>query len=299
MSTRSVRGSLWMVAVCAFAMTGAVRREVNVQAAAQGVPAPWTSADIGAPAIQGSTTGDGSTFTIVGAGTDIWNSSDQFQFAYQALTGDGDHHRAGHGCSARRCVDESGRHDSRLALRPTPPTPSRSSPPDSGNGFQHRSATGGWSDWVPGCPCYAPTWLRLVRAGNAFTAYESSDGQDWRLLGTETIAMPGSVYVGLAVTSHNADLTALATFSDVTVSSSSAALPPGRPRGPSTDIGAPPIAGSDTAVQRPLHRQRRRRRHLGLGRPISLRLPAGDRGHPDRRAGRQPARRPASGRRPA
>src|SRR4051812_16933785 len=60
----------------------------SLQVAAQTVPASWTSVDIGSPSIPGWTVGNGSTFDMVGAGSDVWESSDEFQFAYQALTGD-------------------------------------------------------------------------------------------------------------------------------------------------------------------------------------------------------------------
>ena len=48
----------------------------------------------------------------------------------------------------------------------------------------------------------APGWVRLVREGNLFTAYHSTDGTTWTLVGTDTITMASTVYVGLAVTSH-------------------------------------------------------------------------------------------------
>jgi hypothetical protein len=61
--------------------------------------------------------------------------------------------------------------------------------------------------------------VRLVREGSLFTGYYSSDGVSWRLLGTETITMPATVYVGLAVTAHNASATATAKFTNVTARS--------------------------------------------------------------------------------
>src|SRR4029079_18519813 len=123
---------------------------------------PWTSADIGSPAIQGSTTGDGRTFTLVGAGTDIWNSSDQFQFAYQALTGDGTITARVTGVQQANAWTKAGVMI-RASLSGDAVNAFTFASAASGNGFQHRSATGGLSTWVQGCPCYAPTWLRLVR----------------------------------------------------------------------------------------------------------------------------------------
>ena len=45
--------------------------------------------------------------------------------------------------------------------------------------------------------------MKLTRTGNAFTAYQSVDGTNWAQIGSATISMATSVYVGLAVTSHN------------------------------------------------------------------------------------------------
>src|SRR6185503_8903667 len=52
------------------------------------LPAGWTAADIGAPAIAGSTQYAGGTFTVEGAGVDVWDTSDQFRYVYQPFTGD-------------------------------------------------------------------------------------------------------------------------------------------------------------------------------------------------------------------
>jgi hypothetical protein len=58
-------------------------------------------------------------------------------------------------------------------------------------------------------------WLKLNRIGNTFTGYGSSDGGNWTLLGTATIAMPTTVYAGLAVS--GAGYLEPATFDSVTV----------------------------------------------------------------------------------
>ena len=81
------------------------------------------------------------------------------------------------------------------------------------------------SAYTPGCFCLAPRWVRLVRQGDSFSGYESADGSEWRLVGTETIAMAPTVYVGLAVTSHNVFATSAATFTDVTVGATAVPRP--------------------------------------------------------------------------
>ena len=60
--------------------------------------------------------------------------------------------------------------------------------------------------------------MKLQRNGNLFSAYESADGVNWTLVGTDTIAMGTTVYVGLAVTSHTTGAAATCTFDNVTFS---------------------------------------------------------------------------------
>jgi regulation of enolase protein 1 (concanavalin A-like superfamily) len=55
-------------------------------------------------------------------------------------------------------------------------------------------------------------WLRLKRAGNVFTTYTSADGVNWTTLGSVTIAMPSTMYVGMAVSSFSSTTTATAQF---------------------------------------------------------------------------------------
>ena len=86
-----------------------------------------------------------------------------------------------------------------------------------GRGSARRLYTNAATVYAPGCLCSAPGWVLLVRAGDLFAAFDSSDGTDWRLVSVDQIAMPPTVYVGLAVTSRNPAATSLATFTDVAV----------------------------------------------------------------------------------
>ena len=65
-----------------------------------------------------------------------------------------------------------------------------------------------------------PTWLRLRRTGDAFTAYQSADGVKWFKVGTTTVAMPATSYVGLAACSGDtsgAAITETSTFAHVSL----------------------------------------------------------------------------------
>jgi hypothetical protein len=98
-----------------------------------------------------------------------------------------------------------------------------------GIAFQRRTAEAGLSTHTAGAFGAAPAWVKLERRGNTITAFQSSDGANWTLVGSDTFAMGASAYVGLAVSSHDATRLAAATFDDVSVLSPSTAPPPPSP----------------------------------------------------------------------
>jgi len=63
----------------------------------------------------------------------------------------------------------------------------------------------------------APYWVRLVRSGNTFSAYASSTGTAWVLMGSINVTMASQAYIGLAVNSHSTTVSTTGTFSNVTV----------------------------------------------------------------------------------
>jgi hypothetical protein len=70
-----------------------------------------------------------------------------------------------------------------------------------------------------------PEWVRLERNGTTFTAWHSENGTSWTQIGSVTISMGTSVYVGLAVTSHNDGVLTTATVDNVGLSTSLAPTP--------------------------------------------------------------------------
>ncbi len=163
---------------------------------------PWADRDIGAAGVAGSASWTGASFTVDGSGADLWGAADAFRFVYRALTGDGEIRArvasventnawAKAGVMMRETLDANSRHAMAVLT------------PGNGLAFQRRATTGGSSAHTSGGAAAAPTWVRLVRQGNSFSAYRSADGSSWTWIGTETIAMNATIYVGLAVTSHD------------------------------------------------------------------------------------------------
>ena len=165
-----------------------------VVAQTSSLPPGWTDGDIGAPVVAGSATTSGSTVTVVGGGTDVGGTSDEFHFAYLPSSGDLDVRvrvaslqnvdpSAKAGIMIRESLQDDARH---AFMFVTPGTASRSSGGETGRMTRRPAAPGPAAGcaWCGGRrSAYSPTpatWTRLA-----------VDGQ-----------YGASVYVGLAVTSH-------------------------------------------------------------------------------------------------
>ncbi len=63
---------------------------------------------------------------------------------------------------------------------------------------------------------YPNSWLRVERRGDRFSAFASTDGKAWKLYAAQTLALAGTVHVGPALTSHDPQVTAKASFRNYT-----------------------------------------------------------------------------------
>jgi beta-glucanase (GH16 family) len=206
---------------------------------------PLTDADIGSPGLAGSSNFDGLTWTINGSGSDIWNASDQFHFTSQTFTGD---------VTITARVDNllnTGTY-AKVGIMIRNGTAANAAyafdfvnPPNSQTGdgvnFEFRGAAGTNSQAAGSTAgVTAPEWLQLRRIGNTFTAYDSPDGVSWTQLGpSETIAMSGTVNVGLAVDANSNTALNTAMFRSVSI------VPGGWSDGDIGSPGAPGFASFD------------------------------------------------------
>ena len=184
----------------------------------------------GNPASVGSfVEGPVGTYTMTGSGADIWAvdgvEADEFHYAFKTLTGagsiqaqvlsvDNTHVWAKAGVMIRETLNPDSAHAMMVVT------------PSSGVAFQRRPDTGGTSVGDTTAGITAPYWVKIERdlAGN-FRAYSSADGSTWTMLGfSEPIQMGTNVYIGLAVTSHDAAQTCQAVFSNVTTTGTVGAL---------------------------------------------------------------------------
>jgi hypothetical protein len=197
-------------------------------------PRDWTQQDLaelslwfrGYPASVGSfVEGPAGTYTMTGSGADIWNDSDQFHYAFKTLNGPGSivakvesisntDPWAKAGVMIRETLEADSRHAMMIVSA------------SSGVSFQRRFDTGGASSSDTTVGITAPYWVKIERglAGN-FTAYSSTNGSTWQMLGQpEPFQMASNAYIGLVVTAHNAALTCEAKFSNVAITGNAGSL---------------------------------------------------------------------------
>jgi regulation of enolase protein 1 (concanavalin A-like superfamily) len=191
------------------------------------LPAGWAHADVGAVGAPGaaSFSSGTSSFTVAGAGADVWGTADAFQYAYTTLSGDGRivarvasvqnvaaWTKAG--VMIRASLDPGSAHAFMLISA------------GKGLAFQRRASTGGVSVSTAGGVFAAPRWVRLDRLATTISAYQSADGVNWTLVATDTIPLATQVDIGLAVSSHTIAATATAIFDNVTITSAAPPPPP-------------------------------------------------------------------------
>jgi hypothetical protein len=155
------------------------------------------------------------TYTMTGSGVDIWDTADEFHFAFKEFTGAGTiiakvesvqntHGFAKAGVMIRDTLDADSRYTGVFIT------------PENGVRFQYRNTAGGVTDrqFVEGIT--APQWVKLERtSGGLVRAYYSADGTTWERFNLTQVMMNTPMYIGLGVTSHDAALTCEAKFSNV------------------------------------------------------------------------------------
>ncbi|MGD0463221.1 MAG: hypothetical protein ABSB74_12120 [Tepidisphaeraceae bacterium] len=214
------------------------------------LPAGWTDADINTPgnpgwAISSTTLSKGATvnqWTLDGGGAGIQGTSDQFNFAYEPVSGSAVISAQITGMTnadPSSALPEAGimiragtnANDPFAAMVQTPYDVV----------FEYRTTTGGnESSALFGV---TPGYVKIIRNGDNFSGYYSSDGTTWTQLGSTIAiaAMPTIANVGLAASAaYNPQLTQ-ASFADISVTGF-----------PTVDTAAAanpsPVPGSSTAL---------------------------------------------------
>jgi regulation of enolase protein 1 (concanavalin A-like superfamily) len=188
--------------------------------------------DCGNPRRGGSATSIDDGYEITAGGSDIWGARDECHFLYEEQDGDFDfrirfeslsptdlYTKAG--IMARESIAEDARHVYCQIL-------SNNNEINNNNGgyeYQYRQVSGQETKAIyphtagdnPRYPVNFPkTWVRLVRRENVFTGYFSADGKRWDDYAAFGLDLPRSIFLGVAVTSHNPNELITARFRDIT-----------------------------------------------------------------------------------
>ncbi len=158
--------------------------------------------------VEGTGTFSCARFTILGAGHDIWGTSDAFHYVYKAIGGgsvtltarvvslQNTSEWAKAGVMIRESLHANAAH-AMVVLTPV-----------HGAAFQHRPQKGAASNHIAFTrPVAAPFWVRVTRTPQGgsfvFRGFVSADGNTWEQIGTDVeIPMGADALAGMPVTAH-------------------------------------------------------------------------------------------------
>jgi regulation of enolase protein 1 (concanavalin A-like superfamily) len=163
------------------------------------------------------------TWTVTGAGSEIWGAGDSCHFTYKALTGDGaivakvesvqnTSLSAKAGVMMRTSLDQGApRAWMAVTNRIQAEQNIQKLAVYGGNNFANKTLP-----IANSAPSY---WLKLERIGNVITGYVSPDGTNWAAtdVGRLDAPLPDTVYVGLVVSSVANGTLNRSTFSNVQI----------------------------------------------------------------------------------
>ena len=189
---------------------------VNFSVVLNSLPNGQTSSNVGNTAFSTLVTHNNGSYLISASGADIWGTADAFGFVHQDSSGDievtaqvesieNTNSWAKAGVMIRETLDANSKHAMTVVT------------PAQGASFQRRTATGATSGHTTFKGITAPEYVRVLRTGNKFTGYFSSDNTIWYPMNSVIIGMASAVKVGMAVTSHNNSAETEALISNFTV----------------------------------------------------------------------------------
>jgi len=182
----------------------------------------WLDLDVGSVGVAGSASYANGVFTVKGSGAGVNGAADNMNFLFLPMSGDG--------TIVARVVSVQGTTSAQagVMIRET-------LSPSAANTFMcscsnimysyDRSTTGGQETNLGSNGSGLPYWVKLVRAGNTFTAYTSTNGLIWTQVSSQTFTMAQNVYAGLGVSNYNNSSLATATFDYVSINSSASPAP--------------------------------------------------------------------------
>jgi outer membrane protein assembly factor BamB len=209
-------------------------------------PGGWGCGDVGNPELVGNQSLDNGTWTLQGAGKDIWGTSDQFHFIWQSIAEDGS-------VSAQVLDPGQGVPSTKTGVMLRAGTDANAPYyaailTDHGTLTVQYRATPGLNAVIFTTSTIAgPIYLRVARWKNIFTTYTSTDGVAWTPLDGSSIeiAISGPMQAGLAVSSLRPETLSAVTFGSVSTADTADPAPTACPSGwTCADVGYPAPQGS-------------------------------------------------------
>ncbi len=168
----------------------------NITLDPDALPEPWAFSNIGNPEDPGNAGFLDGKFQIEMTNGEIFKERDTLQYVYQQVSGD-------LSFVAKITAEESGKYG--LMIRENLEANARNAMVERVNRnrqfFQWRSGVGGGSKAIEGPNLSGPVFFKITRAGDVISAFSSTDGVDFELLGTrEFTALPEDLFIGFAAT---------------------------------------------------------------------------------------------------
>ncbi|MEM7383941.1 MAG: GDSL-type esterase/lipase family protein [Verrucomicrobiota bacterium] len=197
-----------------------------VLSASAGLPGSWKHTDVGAVDVPGFGEYNGRRFSLEGHGHDIAGREDSFHFVYAPFSGQGtitarivrpmSSQWTKPGVMMRESLEPDARHASVLLL------------PHWSGALVTRSETGGPTSTsrprhlgeahiIKKNRLSTPYWVRVIRFRNRFTGYLSSDGIEWRAIGSAEIPMARDLFVGFPACSQLNGVATRVTYDRVSI----------------------------------------------------------------------------------
>jgi hypothetical protein len=196
------------------------------------LPNPFKAADIGEVGRAGFVALAGSnSFTLNGAGANSpFAGQDAMHFVYQSLNGDGQ--IVARLTSLQNFWDNRAGVMIRESLSPDAKSVSLLGRPSGSAGavnegaeFRLKDVVGARMTRIATLDLKLPNWLKLVRSGTNFSSYISADGTTWTPVGSASVSMGSTAYIGAMVASAQRGVWATAAFDNVSVSGGASSTP--------------------------------------------------------------------------
>ncbi len=189
------------------ATDGSAVSNLDVTVTVGGAVSPWTESNIGSLTFGGVAISQRGVTVLSSSGGNFTGTSDSLFLRHRPLQGDGEiiarvrtlfkpSDSARVGVMVRESTATNGRFSGMLMA----PSPSYGSSANRSSSFRRTTSGGSLASLETDGPTPA-WWVRVTRAGNVFTTYDSPDGSNWTRRNQDTVAMATSTLAGIGVTS--------------------------------------------------------------------------------------------------